>query len=45
MTIVQKDCKNKQKINMDNYLTNKKIKRESMKEIDTKICQKKINQG
>ena len=42
MKIMKKDCENKQKINIENYLTKKKIKKENMEEIDIKICLKKI---
>ena len=41
MKIKKKDCRNKQKLNLKNYLRKKKINKENMKEIDTKICLKK----
>ena len=38
MKITKRDCKSKQKISIENYLTKKKIKKENMNEIDIKIC-------
>ena len=40
MKITKIDC---EKINIENYLTKKKIKKENMEETDIKICVKKIN--
>ena len=41
MKITKEDCKNKQEINIENYLRKKKIKKENMGEIDTTKCLKK----
>ena len=41
MKIAKNDCKSKQKVNIENYLTRKKINKENMEEIDIKICLKK----
>ena len=43
MKIIKKDCESKQKINIQNYLTKRKMKKENMEETDMKICLKKIN--
>ena len=43
MKITKKDCENKQKINIENYLKEKKIEKKNAEEIDIKICLKKIN--
>ena len=43
MKITNKDCKSKQEINIENYLTKKKIQIGNIEEIDIKICLKKIN--
>ena len=42
MKITKKDCENKQKVNIENYPTKRKMKRENMEEIGIKICLKKI---
>ena len=39
----EKNCKNKYELNIENYLMKKKIEKENMEDIDTKISQKKIN--
>ena len=39
----KKDCKGKQKINIEKYLTKIKIKKENIEELDIKICQKRMN--
>ena len=41
MKITKKDCESKQKVNIENYLTRKKINKENMEEIDIKIFLKK----
>ena len=41
--IIKKDCQSNEKINIGNYVTNKKIKKENMEEIDIKICLKNIS--
>ena len=45
MKITNKDCKSKQEINIENYLTKKKIQIGNIEEIDIKICLKKINKN
>ena len=42
MKIIEKDCKSKQEINIENYLTKKRKSKKNMEEIDIKICLKKI---
>ena len=37
MKITKKDMRSKAKLNIENYLTKKKIKKENMEEIDIKI--------
>ena len=37
------DCESKQKINTENYLMKKNIKKENMEEIHIKICLRKMN--
>ena len=41
MNITNKNCESKQKINLDNYLTKKKINKYSTEENDIKTCLKK----
>ena len=43
MKRTKKDCESKQKLDIENYITKKKIEKESMEELDIKICLKKIN--
>ena len=42
MKIKKKDCDSKQKINIENYITKKKRRKENIEEKDIKICPKKI---
>ena len=43
--MTKKDCESKQEIDIENYLTKKKMKKENLEEIDVKICLKKINKN
>ena len=43
MKRTKKDCESKQKLAIENYITKKKIEKESMEGLDIKICLKKIN--
>ena len=43
MKMIKTDEGGKQEINTENYLKNKKIKRESKEKADTTICLKKNN--
>ena len=45
MKITKKNCESEQKINIENYLTKKKVKKENMEKIYFKICLKKTNKG
>ena len=45
MKMTKKDCESKQEIDIENYLTKKKMKKENLEEIDVKICLKKINKN
>lgn len=45
MKTAKKDCKNKRKINIENYLTRKKIYKERMEEIDIEVYQIKTDKN
>lgn len=45
MKSIKEGCKNKLKINKENYLIKKRYKGENMEEIDTGICKRKINKS
>ena len=45
MKIEKRDCKNKHKINIENYLMRKTIYKERMEEIDIEVCQNKTDKN